>query len=142
MTVQSYKMGPGTLVFDTGGSLDVSCQVTSCTIVAAENVATDDDLDLLCGEMLLGDETVTFTWTLNANLVQDLAASGVIAWSYTNKGLEKAFKFIPNTVSARMVTGTIKVVPITIGGDAKKRPTSDITWRGKRGQDFAFGAAA
>jgi hypothetical protein len=138
MTVQSYKLGPGTLKFGAGLATDASCQVVSCEVVAAENVTTGDDVDLLCGEQLLGDETVTFTWTLNANLVQDIAAAGVVAWSWTNKGTEQGFEFIPNTVSARKVTGTINVVPIRIGGDAKKKNTSDISWRGKRGVDFVL----
>jgi hypothetical protein len=142
MAIQSFKMGPGTLKLDTSGSLDVSCQVVACTVTCEENVDTTDAVDVLCGEQLAGDETVTYSWTLEATLLQDIAASGVVAWSWTNKGVEKPFEFIPNTVGARKVTGTIVPVPIAVGGEAKQRPTSDLTWRGKTGQDFVLAAVA
>jgi hypothetical protein len=142
MAIVSQKMGPGTLKLDTAGSLDVSCQVVSCVVSCEENVDTSDTVDFLCGEQLAGDESITYTWTLDATLLQDLTAGAFVAWSWTNKGLEKAFEFIPNTVAARKVTGTIVVVPIAIGGDSKKRNTSDVTWRGVTGSDFTFAAAS
>lgn len=142
MAVQSFKMGPGTLKLDTSGTLDVSCQVVSCVVSCEENVDAGDDVDLLCGEVLEGDEDVTYSWTLEATLVQDIAAAGVVDWSWTNKGVEKTFEFIPNTAGARKITGTIVPVPISVGGEAKTRPTSDISWRGKKGEDFTLAAVA
>lgn len=138
MAIQSFKMGPGTLKLGPAGVLDVSCQVVSCVVSCEENVDTEDDVDVLCGEVLTGDETITYAWALEATLLQDLAAAGVVAWSFTNKGAEMAFEFIPNTVGARKVTGTIIPVPISVGGESKTRPTSDISWRGKRGVDFVL----
>jgi hypothetical protein len=135
-------MGPGTLKLDSGLSLDVSCQVVSCVVSCEENVDTSDAVDVLCGEQLAGEDSLTYSWQLEATMLQDLTAAAFIAWSWTNKGLEKGFEFIPNTVAARKITGTIIVVPIAIGGESKKRNTSDITWRGKTGQDFVFAAVA
>lgn len=142
MAIVTQKMGPGTLKLDTSGSLDVSCQVVSCVVSCEENVETADVVDVLCGEQLAGDESITYSWTLEATMLQDTTATAFIAWSWTNKGLEKPFEFIPNTAAARKVTGTIVVTPVAIGGEAKTRPTSDVTWRGKTGQDFVLAAVA
>lgn len=144
MTVQSYKMGPGTLKLGTGGTTDVSCQVTSCRVAATENVDTDDDIPVLCGETVKGDETVTTTWELSGSFLQDLAAAGVVDYSWTNKMTWVDFTFIPNTVTARKVTGQCRLVPVQIGGDVKTRPTSDFTWsaRGPAAADHPVFAAA
>lgn len=129
MTVQSYKMGPGTFKLGEDGVKDVSCQVTSLIVAASENVDKDDDIDTLCGDSITGEESVTYTWTVSGNLVQDLAASGVVAYTWTNKGTVVDFEFIPNTVGDRAVTGQVRLVPISVGGDVKSRPTSDFEWQ-------------
>ena len=139
MAIVSYKMGPGTLTLGTG-PLDVSCQVVSCVVSCSENVDTGETVDVLCGEQLTDEDTITYSWTLEATFVQDIAASASVAWSWTNKGTEQTFTFIPNTVGARKVTGTVIPVPISVGGAAKTRPTSDFTWRGKTGVDFVLAA--
>jgi hypothetical protein len=127
MAIKSFKMGPGTLKFGTGGTQDASCQVRSCRVVPSENVDTTDDLIMLCGETLKGDQTVTYTYTLEATLLQDIDAAGIVAYSWTNKGVDVAVEFIPNTASLRKVTGTVRMAPIAIGGDSNTRPTSDIS---------------
>ena len=62
MAIKSYKMGPGTLKLGTGGTTDVSCQITNCRVVPSENVESGDILVVLCGETLEAEETVTFTY--------------------------------------------------------------------------------
>lgn len=141
MAIQSYKMGPGTLKFDTGLSQVVSAQVASCEVECEENVDTSDAVDVLTGERLEGDETITFTWTLSATVIQDLASAGFVTWSWTNAGQAKGFEFVPSTAVGRKVTGTVMVVPIKIGGQSKTRPKSDLSWRNQTGTTFALAAA-
>lgn len=129
MAIQSYKLGPGTLKLGAAGVMDVSCQITSGKVEASEKVTTQEALDVLCGEQLAAEDNVSLEWTLSFNLLQDIAAAGSVAWSWTNASTEQAFEFIPNTVGARKVTGTVRVIPITIGGDVKTRPRSDATWK-------------
>jgi hypothetical protein len=129
MTIQSYKLGPGTLKLGAAGVMDVSCQVTAAKVEAAENVDSPDAVPVLCGEELQDEDDVTLEWTLTFTLVQDIAAAGAIAWSWTNGSTEQAFEFIPNTVGARKVTGTARVIPLAIGGEVKSRPQSDATWK-------------
>jgi len=125
---QFYKLGPGSLTVGTV-PLDVTAQITACKVTASENVRTGDDLDLLDGTTLAGEESATYRFTISGNLVQDLAAAGVVAWSWTNKGTEQPFTFIPATAEGRKVTGTLVPVPLDVGGDAKSRPRADFTWR-------------
>lgn len=139
-TPDSMKMGPGTLKFDTGLATAASLQVKACAIEATESVETDEDVDVLTGDTLYGDETITFDWVLSGTILQAIGASSFIAWSWANAGATKDFEFIPNTAGARKITGTVKVVPIKIGGDAKTRPTSDFSWRLPRGTAPALGA--
>lgn len=139
MVVQSYKMGPGTLKLGPAGATDVSCQVTSCVVSASESADTGDDVDLLCGEVLKGDETVSLDWTIGGNLVQDLAAAGTVGYTWTNASSWVAFEFVPNTVLGRKVTGQCRLIPLGVGGDAKSRPQSDFEWaaRGAAGAGTA-----
>lgn len=128
MPIQSYKLGPGTLTFGTS-PLDVSCQVTACAVVPTENVSTTEAVPVLCGEELPAEDTVTMTYALTATLIQDLAAAGVVDWSWTNEGTLQDFVFVPNTAAGRQVTGQARVVPLTIGGEVGgSRPTSDLSW--------------
>jgi hypothetical protein len=136
MPINSHLLGPGTLELG-AGPLDVSAQLTACRVNPSENVTETDPIKVLSGEQLDGDESVDFSFTLEGTLLQDLAAAGVVAWSWTNMGTEQPFTFIPNDAAARQVQGIVKVVPISIGGDEiEKRMTSDFTWRIKGTPDF------
>jgi hypothetical protein len=128
MATRSYKVGPGTLELG-DGPLAVAGQVSDFSVQWSENVKTTDDIDLLDGSTLDGDENPSYTASVTGTLVQDLAAAGVIDWSWTNKGTEQAFTFVPSTAEGRQVTGVLVPVPITVGGPAKQTATAQITWR-------------
>lgn len=132
-TPASFKMGPGTVKLGPAGVQNISIQVTSFTVTFAESVETTPAVPVLTGDELPAEETPTVTWAVSGNIIQDLEAAGVVAYSWTNSKAELALEFIPNTVAARKVTGTIVMVPINLGGDSKARPQSDFTWRGKAG---------
>lgn len=125
MPAESYIVGPGTLVLgETGTELEISCQIKSALV--EWDVDTEDDTDLLCGDVLPGDEK--FTAQISGNMLQDLSDDGIVEWSWTNKGTSQPLKFIPNTAEAKQITGTIKVRPLSVGGDAKTRAESDFEW--------------
>lgn len=127
MTVKSYKLTAGTLLFGTA-PLDVSAQTTKITIKAAENVATIEAVPVLTGGELPAEDDVIYTWAMEATLLQDLDVAGVIEWSWNNKGTWQPFVFIPSNAADRGVSGECRPVPLDIGGDVKTRPTSDLTW--------------
>lgn len=120
--------GPGTLKFGSagvGGQHDASCQVTSM-LVDSETDA-EDPIDVLCGETVAGEETTRFT--LKATFLQDdLKASGLTAYTWTNSGRTVEFEFVPNTANAAKVAGRVTIRPMPIGGEVKKRNSHDIEW--------------
>jgi len=128
MSVESYKMGPGTLTLGSG-PLDVTAQITKFTVEADESVDTEDAIDVLSGEQIAEEETASYKWKATGTALQDeLADSGFVAYTWDNMGVTVAFKFIPATSLGRKVTGNLRVVPLAIGGDVKKRNTSDLSW--------------
>lgn len=147
MAIKTMHLGPGTLKLG-AGALAVEGQITNCRVQAAENVTTGNNIPVLSGEELEGSERVRFNWTLSGSLLQDLDAAGVVDWSWTNKGTDQPFEFVPNTAEGRAVTGICKPIPITIGGavtgtagNPGDPASSDFTWRCKGGDDEpVFGA--
>lgn len=129
MAIKSYKMGPGTLKFGAGLATDVSCQVRACRVDWAETVTEEEDLDVLCGEVLEGEDDATYDASLVFTVIQDIDSADFVSWTWANKGTEQLVEFIPSTAEARKVTGTVRVIPVSVGGDVKKRNTADNTWR-------------
>lgn len=132
MPIQSFKMGPGTLTLGAGGDLlDVSCQLTNARVEPSEDVEKNAAVPVLCGEELPEEESATYSFRLKGTVLQDLAAAGVCDWTLEHRGEEVAFEFVPNTVAARQVTGTVRIAPIVIGGEVSKtkRPTSDLDFK-------------
>lgn len=125
-TRKPLSLGPGTLTFGAVGSeLDMSCQVTACTIAAAAEAG--DAIPVLCGDTLAGDRS--YNWTLSFTALQDVLADGVIDYTWTNKGAEVPFTFAPSTehVGAE-VTGTVIVDPVSLGGTVRSKNSSDAEW--------------
>lgn len=125
----SHILGPG--VFTIGsGPLAVQAQLTNLRIEWSESVTSDDDRDFLDGTSELGVQTASYRATVSGTVQQDdLAAAGFVAWTWTNKGTEQDFTFVPNNDVDRQVSGVCVPVPVTIGGDVKKKNTSDFTFR-------------
>lgn len=129
MPVVSYKMGPGTFKLGTAGVMDVSCQVTNLIVSCSESVESTDPIPVLCGDEIPGEDTVSYAWTVAGTLVQDISSTGVVDYTWDNKGVTVDFEFIPNTVGGRSVTGEVRVIPLPVGGDVNARPTSDFEWQ-------------
>lgn len=131
MTVNTTKLGPGTLTFGSA-TADPDFQDASCQLrngVVAWDKDAEDPFTVLCGDTVAG--SVTYTATLSGTMVQDLAeADGIVAWSWDHKGEEVAFQFTPNTAAARSVTGTVVVDPLAVGStdDFGATMTSDFEW--------------
>lgn len=119
----SYKMGPGTLVLGAVGfEQDISCQITNA--VLEPDFDSDDDLYTLCGDTLPGEQKTT--WKMTGTAIQDLAAAGIVEWTWDNQGTTQPFQFTPSTTVGTEFTGSIVVRPLLVGGDVKSRPTSDF----------------
>lgn len=130
MPIKRYTVGPGTLTLGGGGSaFDLSAQVTNCRVEWSESTSNVDPIAVLTGEETGADSTTSYSATLAGNLIQDLTVAGTVAYTWAHKGEELPFTFVPSTAEGRAVTGTVRVGPITLGGDAKdKTPRSDFSW--------------
>lgn len=128
MAIKSYKMGPGTFKLGTAGVRDASCQVTNLRVEASESVSSSDVIDVLCGEQLAAEDEVTLTWKLSGSVVQDIDATDLVAYTWANPSAVVDFEFIPSTDAGRAVTGDVRIIPLTIGGDVKTRNEADIAW--------------
>lgn len=131
MPINTTKLGPGTLTLG-AGALEVNAQLTACSVVPAENVTTTDPIKVLSGEVLEGEDSATYAFTLEGTFLQDLGAvSSVVAWSWDNMGTVQPFTFTPSTAAGVDVEGELTPVPLRVGGDEVDGPpmASDFTWR-------------
>lgn len=123
MTVNYGTMGPGTLTIGVSGTLiEISCQITEATLSPDKN--EEDALNTLCGDVLAGD--VTYTWTLKGTVVQDWSDAGINKYCHDNAGTQQPFSFIPDTADGPTLSGTLTVDPIDFGGKVKTKPTADF----------------
>lgn len=115
------------LLGETGTETDFACQVT--TITVEPSVDTEDDVSVLCGDTVPG--AATYTATLNATVFQDLPLQeGLTRYSWDHKGEQIHCRYFPNAqdMAGCAVDGTVTVQPMTVGGDLRTQPTSDIEW--------------
>lgn len=115
-------LGPGSLILgETNRLLDISCQVTAASI--SFEADSEDSLPTLCGGVIAGERN--YTATLGFTAAQDLEKDGLIDWTWTMAGQEVPFTFTPRDDEAAKVVGRVIIDPVTIGGDVKKRNTSE-----------------
>ena len=128
MPIKSYKL-KGKLTLGVT-PLDISCQVTAVSVNPTENVTTDDAIHVLCGEVLPQSDTVDYSYTLSGTVLQDLATAGVVDYTWDNAGQQVTFSFTPDDslTTDPVITGTVRIIPLTIGGEVPSRPTSDFEW--------------
>lgn len=139
MPIQSFVQGPGTFTLgEAPDELDASCQMTNLRVVCTENIKTTDAIPVLCGEELPAEDDVSYSWKLQGTGLQDLEETGFVAYTWLHKGEVLPFTFVPSTAAGRQVTGMVRVVPLQLGGDVKKRNTSDLDWVIPDGNDPAF----
>ncbi len=123
----SYKIGPG--VFTLGeGALACQSKLKSLEVSWKENVDSEDDIDLLDGSVDEGEDSVTHDANVKGAIVQDIEAGGLVDFTWSNAGSVEPFTYVPNNALGRVVSGSVRVVPITIGGEAKKRAEADFDW--------------
>jgi hypothetical protein len=125
--IESYTMGPGSLELG-AGPLVVSAQVAEFAVECTESVKKTDDQPMLSGDVKSYPDKVSHDWKATGTLQQDLGAAGVVQYSWDNVGDEVPFEFIPSTAEGRKVTGTLRLVPIKVGGKVGEDPTSTVSW--------------
>ena len=125
MPSNRYNVGPGVLtVGEAGDLITLQAQCRSCLLTPSAN--TEDDVYVLSDEVIPGE--MTFTESMKVLLVQDLTSGGINSWSRVHAGESVPFVFRPSNAVARQVTGTLRVVPVAIGGDVRTRAEAEVEW--------------
>lgn len=118
MAVNPTHFGPGTLILtgadEAATTVDVSCQIAAFTV--AWETEDADQVNVLCGDAYSGG--TTYSSTASGTMVIDLSNPEDISYyTWTNKGAEVDFVFVPETSAGGQVEGTVKLVPLSIGSD-------------------------
>lgn len=117
------KLGPGLLTLgETGSPQEFGALCSS--VALAPDYDSDDPIDLLDGSAVAGEESET--WKLTPTIYQDYQKSTLLLWLYKNSGKEVPFTFVPSKEGALQAKGKVKVRAASIGGDVKKRNTSEL----------------
>lgn len=123
MAVNSYTVGPGSLIFgEVGSPEEMAAQITKASVVPS--VETEDDTPVLSGEVDPGERT--YTYVLSGEFLQDIKATGISVYTYDHAGEELPFIYVPNNDEARSISGTVIIDPTTVGGDVKTKAKSEF----------------
>lgn len=126
MAAAAHKLGPGSLKFGAVGTEQEFA--AQCSNVRLEpSVDSEDNINVLSGEEIEGDETVA--WVVAGTLYQRYDADALQDWCFDNRLTTLPFEFVPADTAVNKWTGQARIVPITIGGDVKVRNTSDFEFR-------------
>jgi hypothetical protein len=116
-------LGPGSLkIGETASVREWAGELSKMAINVDTN--SDDPTPMLDGSELLGEETHAFT--LAGTLQQSYDLDSLEVFCFDNRGKEFPFVFTPNNEGEIDWSGTCRVRPVNIGGDVKKRNTSDF----------------
>jgi hypothetical protein len=127
----SYKYGNGRLILG-AAPLNITGQLTSCAIKVKENVKTTDAIPVLDDTEIPEETEADFSYSIAGKLFQDLAADGIVDYSWDHAGEWVEVVFVPDLPTDRAWSGLVSMVPIDVGGDITKpktRPQSDFEWR-------------
>lgn len=123
MAIKDHRLKAGTLTLD---ALPFASQATNVTL-EPDTEEEGDQLEVLSGETIDPDETVT--WTLEVEAVQDFDdAAGFINFCKDNAGEIVPFTWAPSGATGVTYSGSIKVRPVRIGGDVNKRLTTPASF--------------
>jgi hypothetical protein len=117
-------LGPGSLTIGQPASSREwggECSKTAIT----PNTSSEDSTPMLDGSELTGEDTNTYT--LDVTVADNFDFDSLQNFSMLNAGKELPFLWVPNDEGGSSYSGMVKVRPIKIGGDVKKRNFNDVS---------------
>lgn len=122
MTI-AEKLGPGTLTFGDTGSLKAFQSSTTKTEFKPE-LSLEDPIGMLDGS----DFQPEGEWkgTISGTFYQEYGSDSLIAWCYEHAGQILPFTFAPKGETGISWAGKCVIMPVTVGGDAKKSNMTDF----------------
>lgn len=125
MPIKSHKLTKGLLTIgETGTTSEWGGQVRAVTLTPEYD--KEDDIPVLSGEKIDGDETKTET--LSGTVLDDYSAAGsIFIFSKENEGAILPFVWEPNNDDGSLrITGQLRMRQIAIGGDVDTRNENDF----------------
>lgn len=116
-------LGPGSLkIGETATAREWAGNLTKTELTPS--TSADDDVPMLDGSNMSGEEVTT--WTLGGSLQQDYDFDSLEVFCFQNKGQELPFVFTPSNAGGTDWSGTVRIRPVKIGGEVKKKNASDF----------------
>lgn len=120
--MSTRTLGPGSLkIGQTATAREWAGELSKCALTV--DTSADDPTPMLDGSELAGEET--YAYVLALTLQQSYEFDSLEKFCYDNRGVELPFVFTPNNAGSIDWSGTVRIRPVNIGGDVKKRNTSD-----------------
>lgn len=131
-TASRVRRGVFTLkTADDTAAVVFSCDPTSI-VLSPEAGDTGDDLEVLCGDNVVGQPSAT-KWTLNITSIQQMEdantdANSLVLYALKNDLKQADFTFKPGPTT-KTFYGNVTVIAIGIGGEVGgTAPTSEAEW--------------
>ncbi|GAA1790908.1 hypothetical protein [Leucobacter iarius] len=121
----SRILGPGSLTVGAVGSpRQLAADLTKISLTPSTD--SEDDIPLLDGSNESGADSTT--WALSGTSLDQYTKDSLAQWAAENAGKELPFVFVPNADTGAEYGGVVKVRPIGLGGDVKKKNSNDFEW--------------
>ncbi|MDJ1115344.1 hypothetical protein [Microbacterium dauci] len=116
-------LGPGSLkIGETGSEREWAGHLTKTALVPS--TSSDDPVAVLDGTEVAGEDTTT--WALTGTILDNFEFDSLQNFAIANAGKEMPFVWTPNNDGGTDYSGTVRIRPIGIGGDVKKKNTNDL----------------
>jgi len=126
MVAKSHVLGPGSLkIGETASQREIAAQLTKFSLEPKTDF--EDDVPVLSGETVPGDATTE--WSAKGTVNQDFDKESLEMYCYKNRLQDLPFIYTPSNDHDVSWSGVLTVVPLTVGGDVKKKNTSDFEFR-------------
>ncbi|RWZ52936.1 hypothetical protein ELQ90_03095 [Labedella phragmitis] len=120
--MSTRTLGPGSLkIGETASAREWAGELSKCAITV--DTSAEDPTPMLDGSEQAGEET--YAYVLALTLQQNYEFDSLEMFCFANRGKELPFVFTPNNAGGIDWSGTVRIRPVNIGGDVKKRNTSD-----------------
>lgn len=121
----SRTLGPGSLSIGPSGTpKQFAGDVTKVSVTPSTD--SEDDIPLLDGTNESGEDTTS--WALSGTMLDKYTMTSLTVWCAQNAGAEVPFLFTPSDDSSAdlEIGGVVKIRPVAIGGEVKKKNTNDF----------------
>lgn len=117
-------LGPGSLTVGVpASSREWGGECSKAALVPS--TSSEDALAMLDGSEISGEDTNT--WALEVTVTDNFDFDSLQNFCIANAGKELPFVWVPNNDGGSSYSGTVKIRPIKIGGDVKKKNTNDVS---------------